>query len=137
MGSIRKELSVEATRAHVWAAIRDVGAIHERLARGFVTGTRLDGDARVVTFSNGVVVRERIVDVNDAEYRVAYAIVDGRPSHHHASMQVLADGERRSRIVWITDLLPDDLLGSFGSMIEQGCAAMKATLEDTGAQESG
>lgn len=128
MGSIRKEIAINAPQDQVWAAIRDVGAIHQRLARGFVTNTQLDGDARIVSFNNGVVVRERIVDVDEANCRIAYAVVDGRPSHHHASMQVVADGVR-SRIIWITDLLPDDLLLPFGSMIEQGCAAMKMTLE--------
>jgi len=37
MASIRKEISTKAPPAEVWAAIRDVGALHTRLVPGFVT----------------------------------------------------------------------------------------------------
>jgi hypothetical protein len=129
MASICKDIVIDAPADHVWDAIRDVGAIHTRLAHGFVLDTRLDGDTRVVTFAGGTVVRERIIDVDDRRRRLAYAIVEGRPTYHHAAFEVHADGDRRSRVVWITDLLPDDLAGLFGGMMEQGCAAMKRTLE--------
>jgi len=56
-------------------------------------------------------------------------VVGGRPTHHNASLQVFADGEGRSRVVWIADLLPDELAGSIAGMIEQGMAVMKKTLE--------
>jgi len=62
MASIREEIVVEVSPAKVWAVVRDVGAIHQRLVRGFVTDCRLEGDARIVTFANGLVVRELIVD---------------------------------------------------------------------------
>ncbi len=133
MASIRREIVIDAPPETVWSAVRDVGAVHERLARGFVTDTRLDGDARVVTFANGTVVRELIVDLDDAARRVAYAVVGGRMTHHNASMQVLAEGERHSRLVWITDLLPNEAAEMIGGMIEQGSAAMQRTL----ARESG
>jgi hypothetical protein len=128
MASIRKELLVDAPAGFIWEAIRDVGAIHTRLAQGFVLDTWLDGDTRLVTFAGGMVARERIVDVDDNARRLAYSIVEGRPTHHNASFQVFADGDR-SRVVWIADLLPHDLAGPIGGMMEQGCAAMKRTLE--------
>ena len=59
MASIHKEVLIDAPADRIWDAIRDVGAIHTRLARGFVTDTRLEGDTREVTFINGAVVRER------------------------------------------------------------------------------
>ena len=55
MASISKEVLIDAHRDEVWAAVRDVGAVHQRLAEGFVVDTRLDRDARVVTFANGLV----------------------------------------------------------------------------------
>ena len=128
MASIRKEILIDDRPETVWAAVRDVGAVHERLAPGFVVGTRLDGDARVVTFANGTVVRELIVDIDDAACRLAYAAVGGRSTHHNASMQVFADGGNRSRLVWITDVLPHDVAGPIGAMIEQGTAIMQRTL---------
>jgi hypothetical protein len=130
VASIRKEISIEARPDDVWAAVRDVGAIHLRLARGFVIDTRLEGDARIVTFANGLVARELIVDIDDKARRLVWAAVGGRASHYNASLQVFAEGEGASRAVWIADLLPHDLAGPIGAMIEEGCAAIKRTLED-------
>jgi hypothetical protein len=46
-----------------------------------------------------------------------------------ASVQVFATGEERSRLVWIADLLPNEIAGDIRAMIEQGTAVMKRTLE--------
>jgi hypothetical protein len=131
MASIHKEIAIAAPAAVVWAAIRDVGAVHTQLAQNFVVGTQLDGDSRLVTFANGAVVRERIVDIDDARRRLAYAAVDWKATHHHATFQVFADGDARSRVVWVADLLPHDLAGLVESMMQQGSAAIKETLERT------
>jgi len=129
MASIRKEMLIKARPEDVWAAIRDVGAVHQRLAPGFVIDTRLDEDARIVTFANGAVVRERIVDIDDQARRFAYAAVGGRTTHHNASMQVITLGSERSRLVWITDLLPNEVAATINELVEQGARAMKQTLE--------
>jgi carbon monoxide dehydrogenase subunit G len=130
MASIRKEILIEARPETVWDAVRDVGAVHERLAPGFVVDTRLEEGARIVTFASGLVARELIVDVDDAARRLAWAVVGSpRMTHHNASMQVFADGERRSRVVWIADLLPNEIAGHIAAMIEQGLGTMKKTLE--------
>jgi carbon monoxide dehydrogenase subunit G len=129
MASIRKEILIEARAEDVWAAVRDVGALHQRLVPGFVVDTRLEGDARVVTFGNGMVVRELIVDLDDEARRLAWSARGGRLTHHNASAQVFADGEGRSRLVWIADLLPDEVAGDIRAMMEQGAAVMKRTLE--------
>lgn len=129
MASIRREMLVKADPKRVWAAIRDVGAVHTRLAPGFVVDTRLEEGARVVTFANGLVARELIVDVDDDARRLVWAVVGGRFSHHNASLQVFADGGESCRVVWIADLLPDDLAGAIAGMIDQGMSTMKKTLE--------
>ena len=113
----------------MWEAVRDVGAVHTRLAPGFVVDCRLDGDARIVTFANGLVARELIVDIDDAARRLVWAVVDGRPTHHNGSLQVFAEEGGRSCVVWIADLLPNDLAGPIGGMMEQGMRAMQQTLE--------
>jgi polyketide cyclase/dehydrase/lipid transport protein len=133
LASIHKEILIDAHPEHIWDAIRDVGAIHTRLARQFVLDTKLDGDSRLVTFAGGAVVRERIVDLDDRARRIAYSVVEWRATHHNASIQVFADGDTRSRVVWIADLLPHDLAELVGGLMEQGCAAMKRTLEESGA----
>jgi len=130
MASIRKEIVIEASPKQVWDAVRDVGAVHERLAPGFVVDTRLEVGARVVTFANGLVARELIVDVDDEARRLAWAVVGSpRLTHHNASMQVFDDGDRGSRVVWIADLLPNEIAGTIAAMIEEGLGAMKKTLE--------
>jgi hypothetical protein len=129
MASIRREIVIEALPEKVWEAIRDVGAVHQRLAVGFVIDTRLEEEARIVTFANGMVVRELIVDVDDKARRIAYAVVRGRFKHHNASMQVFAQGEGHTRLVWITDLLPNELVGPIGALVDEGAEVMKKTLE--------
>ncbi len=129
MASIRKEILIDARPEDAWAAVRDVGALHERLVPGFVVDTRLEEGARVVTFANGMVARELIVDIDDAARRLVWAAVGTRLTHHNASLQVFADGEGRSRLVWIADLLPNEFAAQIAAMIEQGAAAMKQTLE--------
>jgi len=89
----------------------------------------MEGDARVVTFGNGLVARELIVEVDDDGRRLVWAVVGGRFKHHNASLQVFADGNGRSRVVWIADLLPNELAGYVGGLIDQGAATMQTTLE--------
>ena len=129
MASIRRETQVAASAAQIWDVVRDVGAIHRRLVPGFVTDCRLEGDARIVTFGNGVVAREVIVDLDDAARRVAWSATGGRLSHHNASLQVFEEGDGRSRLVWIADLLPNEMAGPVAGMIDEGMRVMKKTLE--------
>ena len=128
MASIRREVLIDVSADALWSAVRDVGALHTRLVVGFVTDCRLDGNARIVTFANGAVARELIVDINDADRRLVWAAVGGPLTHHNASAQVFAEGPESSRLVWIADLLPDEMAPLITGMIEQGTAAMKKTM---------
>ncbi|QRK11743.1 SRPBCC family protein [Archangium violaceum] len=128
MGTIRKEIVIPAPAEEVWKALRDVGRAHERLTPGVLVDCRMEGDARLVTFANGLVVKERIVTIDDAAMRVAYAVVGGPPAHHNASMQVVAEGPRTSRLVWISDFLPDEFARVAAPLIEVGAEAMKKAL---------
>jgi len=128
MASIHRELEINAPAEDVWDAVRDVGAVHTRLAQQFVIDTQLDGDSRLVTFANGEVVRERIVTMDDHARRLVYAVVDWRTTHHNASFQVVP-GDTGCRLVWITDLLPDSLAALVNGFVEQGCVAIRQTLE--------
>jgi hypothetical protein len=128
MASIRKEILVEAKPEQVWSAVRDVGAIHTRLAPGFVVDTKLDGPDRIVTFGNGMVLRELVVTIDEEARRLVWAAVADHIKHHNASMQVIAEGER-SRLVWIADILPNDLAGNVGGLMEQALSIAKPTLE--------
>jgi len=132
VASIHREVQIAAGPEAVWDALRDVGAIHRRLAPGFVTDVRLEDGARTVTFGNGVVARELIVDVDDQRRRLVWSVVGGPMTHHNASAQVFSEGDGRSRFIWIADLLPHELATGIAAMIDQGLAVIKQTLERTG-----
>lgn len=128
MARIEKEIQLHASAEDVWAALRDVGALHHRLVPGFVVDTRLEEGARVVTFANGMVVRELIVDLDDEARRLVWSARGARLTHHNASAQVFPAGEGRSRLVWIADLLPDELADDIRAMMDQAAAVMSKTL---------
>ncbi|MGL4465003.1 MAG: SRPBCC family protein [Planctomycetia bacterium] len=130
MASIRKEIVVAAPAAAAWDAVRDVGAIHTRLAPGMVTDTTLeDGGAfRVVTFADGLVLRERIIAVDDATRRLVWSVVAGPFEHHNASVEVFGD-DRECRVVWTADLLPEELAVTVAAIMERGLGLTKQTLE--------
>jgi len=129
VASIREEITVNVAPELVWDAVRDVGNAHQRLFPGILTDARLDGDARVVTFANGMVLRELIVDVDDDARRFVYASVGGSATHHNASIQVVPDGAHGSRLIWITDLLPNERSPMVAGLMHQGIAVLKETLE--------
>ncbi|WP_280458017.1 SRPBCC family protein [Nocardia carnea] len=131
MASIHKEFVVDATPEQVWDVLADFGAVHERLAPGFVTDTRLDADTRTVTFADGTIVTERLVGLDPASRRVAYSIVGGHlhPAHHHASMQALPAENGKTLFVWHTDVLPEDLAASIAESVDQGSTVIQRALE--------
>ena len=129
MASLRKEIHIEAPPAQVWDALRDVGALHTRLVPGFVTDTRMDGSARVVTFGNGMVAREEIVGVDEQQHRVAWAILDAPFRHYSAAAWVEPDINGGSRFVWTADLLPNTLSSQVESMMSAGIETIKRTQE--------
>lgn len=126
MASIHREVVLDAEPDVVWDAARDVGALHTRLVPGFVIDTRLEEDVRIVTFANGMTVREPIIDVDDARRRIAWAATGTQMTHYNASFQVFAHEGGRTRGVWIADLLPHEMAPEIAAMIEQGLAAMQA-----------
>ncbi|WP_315722470.1 MULTISPECIES: SRPBCC family protein [unclassified Bradyrhizobium] len=128
MASIQKEIPIAAPAAAVWDAVRDFGAVHIRLAPGFVTDTRLDGDVRIVSFANGSVVREQLVDCNDERRRLVYAIKNQRITQHSASFQIFPEGEERCRMIWTTDVLPHEIAPYIEQQMELGARAMQDTL---------
>src|ERR1700716_774672 len=105
MASIHKDISIDAHPNDVWAAVRDFGNLHKRLGPGFVLDARLDGDARIVTFANGTIARELLVDCDDARRRLVYAVISARGKEHSASAQVIPDADNRSRLLWTVDVL--------------------------------
>jgi hypothetical protein len=126
MATIHREIPLPAAPHVVWDAVRDVGNVHRRLVPGVLVDARLDGDARVVTFASGAVVRELIVTVDDGARRLVWS-ARGTLAHHSAAMQVADDGAGGSRLLWTTDILPDDAAERIAALVDAGAAAVRRT----------
>ena len=128
MACVRQEIVIDAPPEEVWDALRDWGALHTRLVPGFVVDTRLEGADRIVTFFDGSIVREVLIDRDDAARRLAWTIVDGPYIHHNGVAEVRDAGDGRAHFVWTTDLLPDTLAERTAAMMAQGVRVAAATL---------
>ncbi|GAA5118671.1 SRPBCC family protein [Pseudonocardia adelaidensis] len=130
MAFLRTEISIAADPATVWDVIRDFAAGPLRMAPGFVIGCEADGDVRVVTFADGVVVHERFVERDDGERRIVYSVIGGsiRPDHDRAEMRVVAEGGG-CRFVWTRDLLPAELGPGVQAAMDRGAEVIGRTLE--------
>ncbi|HJV44006.1 SRPBCC family protein [Caulobacter sp.] len=134
MAAIHKSILIDASPDAVWDAVRDIGAIHERLCPGFVVDTQMvdDGAARMVTFGNGMVVKELIVDCDDTRRRLVWSARSERLAHHNGVMTIEDASEGRARAIWTADVLPHAAADTVGPMMQQGLAAMKARLDGAG-----
>jgi len=128
MASIHKETIVRVPADSAWAALRDV-AHPDRVFAGVLTDAHIEGDVREVTFADGMVVKERIIDVDDKRRRIAYAVTGDVFEHHSASMEIIPQGANACRFVWITDLLPDDKASVVAPLVDQGSQALVRNLE--------
>jgi hypothetical protein len=128
MTTIYKEFIVEASLESAWDALRDFNAVHQRLAPGFVVDCKPGEGSRTVTFANGMVAHEVLMGIHEAAHRLSYTVVGGKASHHLASAQLFAEGEGRTRFVWITDVLPDALGDYIDAMMTQGSVIMQRAL---------
>ncbi|HZY49476.1 MAG TPA: SRPBCC family protein, partial [Devosia sp.] len=95
MATLRRQIALNAPASTVWSALRDFGAVHTRVAPGFLIKLEMDpqsnGTDRIVTFFNGLVARERLVTADDEQCRLVYSVVEGRASHYNAAVQVFPE----------------------------------------------
>ena len=109
--------------------MRDFGAPHTRLVPGFVLDTKLDGKARIVSFANGTVARELLVDCDDTRRRLAYAVISERLTQHSASVQVVAEDEAHCRLLWTVDVLPHEIAPYIDWQMDAAAGAMQRAFE--------
>lgn len=132
MGSVVKEVAVEAKAEDCWDAVRDFGGLNVRLVPGFVTDLAMPSPReRRITFFTGDVATEYLVGSDNEAMRLAYTVTESPmgSTHHNASVQIVPDGDGRCRFIWITDVLPDDLSDRTGELMEAGIQVIKRTLE--------
>ncbi|SDM50484.1 SRPBCC family protein [Allokutzneria albata] len=132
MTAIRLEVQLDLDADSAWEVIGDFAAGPARMAPGFVAKSLRDKDSpdlREVTFTNGLVVRERLVTRDDERRRIDYGVIGGTvtPEHDDAALQVFPDGER-SRLVWTRDVRPAELADQFRAAMEEGIQVIARTL---------
>jgi len=129
MASKTEQVTVAIDADRAWAALRDMGGA-KALFAPVLADSSIDGDVRTARFANGMVLRERILDVDNARRRVAYTALDAPGvTFHHASMQVVDAGPGRSEFIWITDAHPPEVIEQMSPLIQQGTQALKKNLE--------
>jgi hypothetical protein len=129
MATVHEEVLIDVEPAVAWSALADWGALHERLARGFVADTRLDGADRIVTFASGAELREVLITRDVEARRLVWSIVGGPYTHHNGSAQITAAPDGQTRFDWIADLLPEAAAPPTAQSMRLGLAAIKETLE--------
>ncbi len=135
MATIVKEIRVNASPDTVWDAIREIGALHTRLVPGFVVATSVEegGAVRLVTFVNGMTLREPIVSLDETRRRLVWSAHGGRTTHYNAAAQVLPDGAG-ALVVWTADFLPNEAGKEIDIAMTAGAAAMKRALDVEGSR---
>jgi hypothetical protein len=130
MATITKKIQLGAAPTTAWDALRDYGAVHERVAPGFVVGSTVEGDDRIVTFASGAVARERLVSIDDDRRRLVYSVVESPLgfSHHQASVEIVDTGVSGCRLVWTADVLPHDVAPVVDGLMEEGARAIAHAL---------
>ncbi len=131
MASLRKFVDVAIPADQVWDAVRDFGQLHTRIAPGLVTDTLLEpgGAVRIVTFANGMSLREHLVGIEEDERRLVWSAESDQWHHHNGSLQVTDIGDGRSRTIWVADVLPDEAGEMIATIMEMGLGAMKVHME--------
>jgi len=131
VATVQVEAVVNVPAQRVRDVIADVGAVHRRLLPGRVVDARVEGDTRILTMPDGSHIHELIVSIDHSKRRMAYAVTEGQRlplTYHHAALQVIDEGGR-SRLVWLTDVLPHTMAPAVQARVERGIGEMKHTLE--------
>jgi hypothetical protein len=132
VATIIRTITIDSHPSTSWDALRDFGALHERLAPGFITDSRMEGaDIRVISFFTGAIAKERLIGIDDDARRLAYSIVESSLdlTHHNAAAQITETGDGRTKFTWTVDCLPDEMAVPIAQMMDAGLTAIKANLE--------
>lgn len=127
MTTIRKTIDIKADIDSVWAKISDIGGISNLI--GFLQDSEFSGDERVCTLKDGGKLVESIISVDADLHRVMYSITASplNMSFHVASME-LEQTPTGVRLIWTTDLQPEQAAEQFEPLMDMACTDMQSTL---------
>jgi hypothetical protein len=74
-------------------------------------------------------LREPIIAINDDVRRLVWSAEGGPFTHYNASLQVFAEKEGPTGVVWIADFLPDEVASNRNTAMQSAMRIMKATLD--------
>ena len=124
MASILRKIKL-AVPAHIaWKTLRDVGKA-ETLFSPVLIDSSLDGDVRTVQFADGMTVKERIIVIDEENYRVAYTVLGDMFDYHAAAMQIVSVDETSSYFIWVSDFLPEAAQSVVEPLVEKGMLAVE------------
>ena len=131
MATVRKAVTIARSADEVWDAVSDAGELHTRVAPQVVANTTLEagGEVRIVTFGNGVVLKELIISNDPSARRLAWSAQSDQWQHHNASLQIFPLGDGRCEAVWTADVLPHAAGALMEQFLTMGLDAMKSHLE--------
>jgi hypothetical protein len=82
-----------------------------------------------------VVVRERLVTLDDVRRRFVYSVVESplELTHHQGSVEAVEDPAGNGcRVVWTTDYLPEEFSPIVESLMSEGAAVIERTFAAAG-----
>ena len=131
MATVRKTVTIARSADEVWDAVSDAGELHTRVAPQVVANTTLEagGEVRIVTFGNGVVLKELIISNDPSARRLAWSAQSDQWQHHNASLQIFPLSDERCEAVWTADVLPHAAGAIMEQFLTMGLDAMKSHLE--------
>jgi Polyketide cyclase / dehydrase and lipid transport len=133
MATVRKSVTISKPAHYVWDAVSDAGQLHTRVAPGMVTNTQLEenGEVRIVTFGNGLVLKEQIISNDAGLLRLAWSAESDQWTHHNASLHISPLADDTCEVVWAADVLPHGADVLMEQFLTAGLLAMKAHLESS------
>jgi len=128
MATLQKRWVVDAPATRVWAAFADFGAVHTRVAPGFVLQCTREGDVRTVQFLNGTSAKEQLITLDDQARRLVYAVSSERVKHYNAVIEVHGEANQRSAVSWTIDFFPHDLAFYLDTQMTAAVKVMQTAL---------
>ncbi|MFF7251520.1 SRPBCC family protein [Embleya sp. NPDC008237] len=136
MGSVSREIRIDAAPEKVWDAVRDFVDGPLRMGPGVFTDSRLvEPGVRELTFTDGTTARERLIAHDEQARRMVWGWVGDEVEHDNTSMQVFADDAGRTRLVWTHDTLPDELTDWLATAMDQLSPVFQKALGSPGGAE--
>ncbi|MFM8237444.1 MAG: SRPBCC family protein [Actinomycetota bacterium] len=121
-------IDIDRTPDDVWALLRGFGTINEWMPG--IDSCTVEGDVRTIG-TMGIEIKEQLRELDEAARRTSYSVIAspmGNLESHLATISVTAEGSG-SRVTWVVEVSPDELLGLFLPIYEGSVAELKKRLE--------